>query len=277
VFERKVTPLGLGHNIGHSVGWVERSETQQLIGVGFRSSTQPTKNSDGLKYEQGPLFELNLRSVYFSRIVLNIGDNNNIKPFYTRRVQAMAENTAQYGWDGSMGISLYDKIRQDMKAAMRKKDTAVRDTMRLIMGAFPEITVPITLESGKKSTRAKTPEEITDEDIHNIIRKFVKSEKTVLEIKKEPSSDYLELLESYLPKMATTEQIEAWIKSNVDFSAIKSPMQAMGAVMKHFGKLADGNQVKDVLQGMTIENYAFMERSTLNYYSQNALNVAEKY
>ena len=53
--------------------------------------------------------------------------------------------------------------------------------------------------------------------------------------------------------MATTEQIEAWIKSNVDFSAIKSPMQAMGGVMKHFGKLADGNQVKDVLQGMTVE------------------------
>ncbi|WP_287126798.1 hypothetical protein [Desulfobacter sp.] len=43
---------GLGRNIGHSVGWVERSETQQLIGVGFRSSTQPTKNSDGLKYDQ---------------------------------------------------------------------------------------------------------------------------------------------------------------------------------------------------------------------------------
>jgi hypothetical protein len=43
---------GLCHNIGHSVGWVERSETQQLIGVGFRSSTQPTKNSDGLKYDQ---------------------------------------------------------------------------------------------------------------------------------------------------------------------------------------------------------------------------------
>ncbi|MDQ1268995.1 MAG: hypothetical protein QG618_301, partial [Thermodesulfobacteriota bacterium] len=32
--------LGLGHNIGHSLSWVERSETQQLIGVGFRSSGQ---------------------------------------------------------------------------------------------------------------------------------------------------------------------------------------------------------------------------------------------
>ena len=48
--------LGLGHNIGHSLSWVERSETQQLIGVGFRSSTQPTKNSDGLKYDQGHTF-----------------------------------------------------------------------------------------------------------------------------------------------------------------------------------------------------------------------------
>ena len=163
----------------------------------------------------------------------------------------MAENTAQYGWDASMEISLYDKIRQDMKTSMLKKDTAVRDTMRLIMGAFPEITVPITLESGKKSTRVKTPEEITDEEIQNIIRKFVKSEKTMLEIKKETSSDYLSLLESYLPQMATTEEIEAWIKSNVDFSAVKSPMQAMGTVMKHFGKLADGNQVKGILQGIT--------------------------
>lgn len=165
----------------------------------------------------------------------------------------MAEKTSGYGWDASMGISLHDKIRQDMKTSMINKDTAVRDTMRLIMGAFPEITVPITLESGKKSTRAKKPEEITDEDIHNIIRKFVKSEKTVLELKKETSSDYLELLESYLPKMATAEEIEAWIKSNVDFSNFKSPMQAMGTVMKHYGKLADGNQVKAILQAMNVE------------------------
>ena len=51
-----VENFGLGHNIGHSVGWVERSETQQLIGVGFRSSTQPTGNPYGLKYDQGQNF-----------------------------------------------------------------------------------------------------------------------------------------------------------------------------------------------------------------------------
>ncbi len=162
----------------------------------------------------------------------------------------MTDITGKYGWDASMKVSLYDKIRQDMKSAMIKKDTAVRDTMRLIMGAFPSLTVSITLESGKKTTRTKKPEEITDEDLLNIIRKFVKSEKTMIELKKETTSDYLELLDLYLPKMATSEDIEAWILDNVDFSEFKSPMQAMGNVMKHFGKLADGNQVKAILQKM---------------------------
>ncbi len=162
----------------------------------------------------------------------------------------MSDTTNAYGWDTSMEISLYDKIRQDMKTAMRNKETAVRDTMRLIMGEYPSLTVAMTLESGKKTTRVKTPEEITDDDLQNIIRKMVKSEKTVLDIKKETTSDYLELLNRYLPQMATIEEIEKWIQENVDLSQFKNPMQAMGNVMKHFGKLADGNQVKAVLQKM---------------------------
>ncbi len=162
----------------------------------------------------------------------------------------MADTDTGYGWDSSMEISLHDKIRQDMKQAMMNKDTTVRDTMRLIIGAFPNLTVAITLESGKKTTRVKTPEEIIDEDILNIIRKFVKSEKTILEVKKKETSEYLELLNTYLPQMATPEQIESWITQNVDLASLNSPMQAMGLVMKHFGKLADGNQVKKILQEM---------------------------
>jgi hypothetical protein len=34
--------LGLDHHLHHRVGWVERSETQHFVFVGFRSSTQPT-------------------------------------------------------------------------------------------------------------------------------------------------------------------------------------------------------------------------------------------
>jgi REP element-mobilizing transposase RayT len=35
VTSRMIRKEGLGHNIGHSVGWVERSETQQLIYQNF--------------------------------------------------------------------------------------------------------------------------------------------------------------------------------------------------------------------------------------------------
>ena len=155
-----------------------------------------------------------------------------------------------YGWDQEMPLSLLEKIKEDLKTSLRNKDNAVKDALRLIMAEFPKLTVAITLESGKKTTRLKKPEEISDDDIIGIVRGLVKSEKTVLEAKQEESSDYLQILESYLPQMASREEITEWIEQNIDFSQFKNKMQAMGTIMKHFGKLADGATVKDILSKM---------------------------
>ena len=154
----------------------------------------------------------------------------------------------EYGWSQEMSISLYDKLKKDLKKAMLQKDSEVRNTMRQIMAEFPKLTVPLTLESGKKTTRLKKPEEITDDDILGIIKGLVKSEQTVLELKNEGTSEYLEILQSYLPATASRDEIVAWIKANIDFSQYKNKMQAMGPVMKHFGKLADGKQVNHILK-----------------------------
>lgn len=145
-------------------------------------------------------------------------------------------------------MTLLQKLKADLKTAMVNKDNEARNTIRQIMSEFPKLTVPITLESGKKTTRPKKPEEITDEDIQDVIRSLVKSEKTVLELTKAESSEYLKILQSYLPQMAERAEIESWIQENVDLSKFKNPMQAMGTIMKHFGKLADGNLVKQILQ-----------------------------
>ena len=153
-----------------------------------------------------------------------------------------------YGWNQDMSMSLHDKIRADLKTSLRDKAVEVKNAMRLIMAEFPKLTVPLTLESGKKTTRLKKPEEITNDDIIGIIRGLVKSERTVLEAKNEETSVYLEILESYLPKMATREEIVEWIKENIDFSQFKNKMQAMGTIMKHFGKLADGKMVNEILR-----------------------------
>jgi uncharacterized protein YqeY len=156
--------------------------------------------------------------------------------------------TQQYGWNPDMSVSLLDKLKADLKQSMLNKDVAARSAIRQIMAEFPKLTVPITLESGKKSTRLKTNEEITDDDIVGIIQGLAKSERVVLEAKNEESSAYLDILKLYLPKMASREEIVAWIRENIDFSDFKNKMQAMGTIMKHFGKQADGKMVNEILQ-----------------------------
>jgi len=146
--------------------------------------------------------------------------------------------------------ALFDKLKEDLKEAMRARDGGRKDAIRQIMSEFPKITVPITLESGKKSSRPKRPEEFEDEDIYGIIRGLVKSEKTVLELKNEESSTYLTILEAYLPGKASSEEVRAWISDNINFSEFKNVMQAMGPIMKHFGQRVDGNTIKAMLQEM---------------------------
>ncbi len=156
--------------------------------------------------------------------------------------------TEKYGWNQEMPLPLLDKLKADLKQSMLNKDVEARSTIRQIMAEFPKLTVPITLQSGKKTTRPKNNEEITNDDIIGIIQGLVKSERMVLEVKHETSSAYLNILQSYLPKLATREEIIAWIGENIDFSEYQNKMQAMGKIMKHFGKQADGKMVNEILQ-----------------------------
>lgn len=156
--------------------------------------------------------------------------------------------TEKYGWSPDMQLSLLDKLKADLKQSMLSKDVEARSAIRQIMAEFPRLTVPITLQSGKKTTRPKSYEEITSDDIIGIIQGLVKSEHIVLEAKKEASSAYLDIIQSYLPKQASREEIVTWIKENIDFSAFQNKMQAMGKIMKHFGKQADGKMVNEILQ-----------------------------
>ena len=164
----------------------------------------------------------------------------------------MAEKQqVEFGWNQDMDISLHDKIKLDLRNSMLQKKNDIRDAIRVIMGEYPKLTVPIILQSGKKTSRVKKPEEITDDDLLGIIRGLAKSEKSVLELQEKESSPYLKVVESYLPKMVSSDEVKTWINENIDFAEYKSPMQAMGTIMKHFGKLADGNMVKGLLHELS--------------------------
>ncbi len=132
-------------------------------------------------------------------------------------------------------MNLQRQMKKDLSAAIKAKDEKKKDALRVILGEFGRLD--------KK--------EISDDEIVKILKKLMKSEKEVLEQKGEAAdSEFIKVIENYLPKMATEEEITAWIQQNIDFSQFKNKMQAMGLIMKHFGSTADGNYVKKIIQKM---------------------------
>ena len=160
----------------------------------------------------------------------------------------MVESTAAYGWNPDMPMPLQEKLKEDLKLALRSRHDVLKNAIRQVMSEFFKLTVPVVLEGGKKSTRPKKYEEITNDDIIGIIQGLIKSEHIVLEAKKETASEYLQILEAYLPRQVSQEEIIAWTKANIDFGRFKNKMQAMGVIMKHFGKTADGKLVNQILK-----------------------------
>ena len=160
----------------------------------------------------------------------------------------MVESKAAYGWNPDMPMPLQEKLKEDLKLALRSRHDVLKNAIRQVMSEFFKLTVPVVLEGGKKSTRPKKSEEITNDDIIGIIQGLIKSEHIVLEAKKETASEYLQILEAYLPRQVSPEEIIAWTKANIDFGRFKNKMQAMGVIMKHFGKTADGKLVNQILK-----------------------------
>lgn len=132
-------------------------------------------------------------------------------------------------------MNIQKQIKQDLSAAIKAKDPQKKDTLRVIMGEFGRLD--------KK--------ELSDHEATKIMIKLMKSEKELLEIKgDETDSEFIRIIENYLPKRASEEEIVRWVEQNIDFSEFKNKMQAMSIIMKHFGASADGNEVKKILQDM---------------------------
>ena len=122
-------------------------------------------------------------------------------------------------------MTLQEKIKKDLVPAMKDKDVVRKDTLRVILGEF-----------GRAETK-----ELSDKEVIRILKKLVKSEKELLEKKRDNTeSEFIRIIEAYLPKTASAEEITTWISANIDFSEFKNKMQAMRPIMQHFGDTADG-------------------------------------
>ena len=128
-------------------------------------------------------------------------------------------------------MTLQEKFRDELKVAMKARDTDRTGAIRILMGEF-----------GRQKEKV-----LTDEQVLAIIKKLIKSEKELLAAQGHDGSGFLTIMEEYLPKQPSEEEIRAWITENIDFSSVGNKMQAMKPIINHFGSTVDGNIVKKIL------------------------------
>lgn len=130
---------------------------------------------------------------------------------------------------------LQEEIKAELTVSMKARDTARTGAIRILIGEF----------------QRQPEKELSDEQVIAIIKKLIKSERELLAASGEEKSDYITVLEEYLPQQVSEEEIRSWVSENIDFSSYKNKMQAMRPIMAHFGSGTDGNSVKKILQEMS--------------------------
>ena len=147
-------------------------------------------------------------------------------------------------------MALEQQIQEDIKAAMKAKDTVAMNAVRAIKG---EILLFKTSEGGSK--------EVTDADILKMIQKLVKQRKEAAEQyiaanHKELADNELAeaaVMEKYLPKQLPVEEVEAKIKeiiAQVGASSIKDMGKVMGLATKALAGAADGRTISTVVKNL---------------------------
>ena len=145
-------------------------------------------------------------------------------------------------------MALEQKIQQDIMAAMKAHDNVRTNAVRAIKSA---ILLAKTAEGGKK--------ELEDADIVKLIQKLLKQRKEAAEQyvaagRQELADNELaeaKVLEEYVPKQLTPEEIEARVREIIAQTGAASPAdmgKGMGGASKQLAGLADGRTLSTIVR-----------------------------
>lgn len=140
-------------------------------------------------------------------------------------------------------MELFDQISNDIKEAMKAKDKVKLETLRNVKKCFLEAkTAP-----GANDT-------LTDEAAMKIMQKLVKQGKNSAAVYTEQGRNDLaeaelaqvQVIEAYLPKQLSAEELEAKLKdiiAQVGATSAKDMGKVMGVATKELAGLAEGRAI----------------------------------
>jgi uncharacterized protein len=145
-------------------------------------------------------------------------------------------------------MSLSDRLTQDLKLAMKSRDQLRMDVIRMIKAAIlnKEVELKRDLDDAEMS-RVMTA---LVKQRRESVEQFEKAQRMELAAKERKE---IEIIESYLPKPLSTDELEA-IVASVVLETGSSTLKDMGTVMKAVmarlvGQSIDGKQVSDLVKG----------------------------
>ncbi len=141
---------------------------------------------------------------------------------------------------------LKEKLKNDLKEAMKAKDSFKRDVIRFLMSAIKQVEVD-------------ERRELSDEDIMKIIQKSVKQREDAIAQYKEGGREDLvekeqkeaEILKAYLPKQLSDEELKEIVKEvikEVGASSMKDMGKVMGVAIKKTAGKADGKRINAIVK-----------------------------
>lgn len=146
---------------------------------------------------------------------------------------------------------MHDKIQEQIKEALRAKDSVRLTTLRGILAAFM---------SEAMNLKRKPQDKLTDPEAVTVIKRLAKQRKDSIEqFEKGQRPDLalserseLRILEEFLPAQMSEEQIREIVKSKIEqLGGTKEKMgMIMGAVIKETKGEADGAVVKRLVDEM---------------------------
>ncbi len=148
-------------------------------------------------------------------------------------------------------MSLKDTVNQDIKSAMKAKDQARLRALR----SLKSVILNAEVEEGRSEGALTEDEEL------KILMKASKQRKDSIQQYKEngredlakTEEEELEVIEDYLPKQLSEEELQSEIKKIIEdlgASSMKDMGKVMGLASKKFAGRADGKTISKVVKDM---------------------------
>jgi hypothetical protein len=143
-------------------------------------------------------------------------------------------------------MGLEEQLRRDLKDAMRARDSHRKSALRMVL-------------TGIQLAEVEAGQDLEDEDIVVLIRKEVKRREEALEMMRDAGRDDLvedevkevEILQAYLPKQMSEDEIRDLAKDVIEEVGAESPSdlgRVMGAIMPRVRGKAEGRTVNRIVR-----------------------------